>query len=184
MADREITYKVENVVASVTLDDKIDLNKLSSNIAEAEYDPSQFPGLVLRLQKPKAAILVFNTGRMVVTGLRSEDDAPEVVSKIIDRIRSAGIEIKSKPKIQVQNIVASGNLGAKLDLEVASITLEDALYEPEQFPGLIYRAKYPKVVFLLFSSGRIVCTGAKKETDVQEAVKKLDKVLQELEIYA
>jgi transcription initiation factor TFIID TATA-box-binding protein len=184
MSEREITYKVENVVASVTLNDKIDLNKLSSNIAEAEYDPSQFPGLVLRLNEPKAAILVFNTGRMVVTGLRSEDNAPEVVSKIIDRIRKAGIEIKSKPKIQVQNIVASGNLGAKLDLEVASVTLEDALYEPEQFPGLIYRAKYPKVVFLLFSSGRIVCTGAKKETDVQEAVNKLDKVLQDLEIYA
>ncbi|MHA1754220.1 MAG: TATA-box-binding protein [Candidatus Odinarchaeia archaeon] len=184
MGDREITYKVENVVASVTLNDKIDLNKLSSNIAEAEYDPSQFPGLVLRLKEPKAAILVFNTGRMVVTGLRSEDDAPEVVSKIIEKIKNAGIEIKSKPKIQVQNIVASGNLGAKLDLEAASITLEDALYEPEQFPGLIFRAKYPKVVFLLFSSGRIVCTGAKKETDVQEAVNKLDKILTDLEIYA
>ncbi|MHA1237689.1 MAG: TATA-box-binding protein [Candidatus Odinarchaeia archaeon] len=180
---KKITYKVENVVASVTLKDKIDLNKLASNCAEAEYDPSQFPGLVLRLKEPKAAILVFNTGRMVVTGLRSEEDALKVVNKVIEIIRNAGIDIKSEPKIQVQNIVASGNLGASLDLELASVTLEDALYEPEQFPGLIYRARDPKVVFLLFSSGRIVCTGAKKETDVQEAVAKLDKTLRELEIY-
>ncbi|MEM2109044.1 MAG: TATA-box-binding protein [Candidatus Odinarchaeota archaeon] len=184
MSKREITYKVENVVASVSLDDRIDLNKLSNNISEAEYDPSQFPGLVLRLKDPKAAILVFNTGRMVVTGLRSEEDAPKVVARVIEKIKTAGIDIRSEPKIQIQNIVASGNLGARLDLEVASLTLEDALYEPEQFPGLIYRAKDPKVVFLLFCSGRIVCTGAKKETNVQEAVNKLDKMLTELEIYA
>lgn len=181
---RDINYKVENVVASVTLEDRIDLNKLAENCSEAEYDPSQFPGLVLRLKEPKAAILVFNTGKMVVTGLRSEEDAPTVVEKIIERIREAGISVKSQAKIKVQNIVASGSLGAALDLEIASITLEDSLYEPEQFPGLIYRAKNPKVVFLLFSSGRIVCTGAKKETDVKEAVMRLDRRLEELGIYA
>ena len=176
---RDINYKVENVVASVTLEDRIDLNKLAENCSEAEYDPSQFPGLVLRLKEPKAAILVFNTGKMVVTGLRSEEDAPTVVEKIVERIREAGIPIKSQAKIKVQNIVASGSLGAPLDLEIASVTLEDSLYEPEQFPGAILRVDDPKVVFLVFSSGKLVCAGGKTEADVHRAVNDLHNMLEE-----
>ena len=178
MSGEKIYYRVENIVASVILEDRIDLEKVANAYHSVEYDPEQFPGLVFRLQNPKAAVLVFNTGKMVVTGLKREEEAEIVVNKVIEKIRKAGVPIKSKP--QIQNIVSSGSIGGEIDLELASITLDDSLYEPEQFPGLIYRMKDPNVVFLLFSSGKIVCTGAKKETDVARAVKKLAKELREL----
>jgi len=180
MSEEKIYYRVENIVASVILEDRIDLEKVANAYHNVEYDPEQFPGLVFRLQNPKAAVLVFNTGKMVVTGLKREEEAEIVVNKVIERIRKAGVPIKSKPQIQIQNIVSSGSIGGEIDLELASITLDDSLYEPEQFPGLIYRMKDPNVVFLLFSSGKIVCTGAKKENDVARAVKKLAKELREL----
>jgi len=174
------TYRVENIVASVVLDCRIDLERVASVLPNVEYDPEQFPGLVIRLQNPKAAVLVFNTGKMVVTGLKREEHAKIVVNKVIEKLRKAGIQIEGEPKIQIQNIVSSGSIGAEIDLEMAAMTLEDALYEPEQFPGLIYRMKDPNVVFLLFSSGKIVCTGAKREEDVKSAVEKLAKQLVEL----
>ncbi|MHA1593255.1 MAG: TATA-box-binding protein [Candidatus Baldrarchaeia archaeon] len=180
MIELKPTYRVENIVASVVLDCRIDLERVASVLPNVEYDPEQFPGLVIRLQNPKAAVLVFNTGKMVVTGLKREEHAKIVVNKVIEKLRKAGIQIEGEPKIQIQNIVSSGSIGAEIDLEMAAMTLEDALYEPEQFPGLIYRMKDPNVVFLLFSSGKIVCTGAKREEDVKSAVEKLAKQLVEL----
>ncbi|RLI34275.1 TATA box-binding protein, partial [Candidatus Bathyarchaeota archaeon] len=79
---------------------------------------------------------------------------------------------------KIQNIVASANLGGMIDLEKAAYTLGRTMYEPEQFPGLIYRMDDPKVVILLFASGKLVCTGAKKESEVYEAVKKLHERLE------
>jgi transcription initiation factor TFIID TATA-box-binding protein len=75
--------------------------------------------------------------------------------------------------------VASAILGGLIDLEKAAFTLGKTMYEPEQFPGLIYRMDEPKVVILLFASGKLVCTGAKKEQDVFDAVAKLHVLLEE-----
>ncbi|MGB9842229.1 MAG: TATA box-binding protein, partial [Candidatus Bathyarchaeales archaeon] len=77
------------------------------------------------------------------------------------------------------NIVASAGLGGMIDLEKAAYTLGKTMYEPEQFPGLIYRMDEPKVVILLFASGKLVCTGAKREQDVYDAVQKLHALLEE-----
>jgi len=173
---------IENVVASATLEHSIDLDAVTKLFPFAEYRPEQFPGLVFRLKKPKTATLIFNSGKMVCTGAKSEVQAIKAINKVIKELKGKGIVIVGKPKIQIQNIVASANLGGKIDLEKATYTLSRTMYEPEQFPGLIYRMDEPKVVILLFASGKLVCTGAKREDEVYQAVSKLHKKLEEEKI--
>jgi transcription initiation factor TFIID TATA-box-binding protein len=102
--------------------------------------------------------------------------------KVVKELKKGGIMIISKPELKIQNIVASASLGGMIDLEKAAYSLGKAMYEPEQFPGLIYRMEEPKVVILLFASGKLVCTGAKKEQDVFDAVHKLHGILEEQEL--
>jgi transcription initiation factor TFIID TATA-box-binding protein len=115
----------------------------------------------------------------VCTGAKSEKEARRAVMKVIKELKKGGIIIISKPDLKIQNIVASASLGGMIDLEKAAYTLGKTMYEPEQFPGLIYRMDDPKVVILLFASGKLVCTGAKKEQDVYDAVRKLHALLEE-----
>ena len=179
--ESNLDYKIENVVAKVVVEitEKIDLNIIARKHPEVEYNPERFPGLVMRIEKPRATILIFSTGKMVVTGLRKAAEAPKVVEKVVKNIRKAGIKV-SNPEITIQNIVASGDLHTNIDLNMAAIVMEFAMYEPEVFPGLIYRMQEPKTVFLIFSTGRIVCTGAKRKDIVRDAVLKLNKQVREL----
>src|SRR2546421_174177 len=80
-------------------------------------------------------------------------------------------------KIKIENVVASTSLGEELDLQAIALALGGAEDEPEQFPGLIYRIEVPKVVVLLFGSGKLVCTGARKPQDVEQAVEKITEEL-------
>jgi transcription initiation factor TFIID TATA-box-binding protein len=173
------TISIENVVASATLNQKVDLNAVVKGYPGVEYRPEQFPGLVFRLKRPKTATLIFSSGKMVCTGAKSEKEAKQAVMKVVKELKKGGIIIISKPELKIQNIVASGILGGMIDLEKAAYSLEHTMYEPEQFPGLIYRMAEPKVVILLFASGKLVCTGAKKEEDVYVAVDKLHTLLEE-----
>ncbi len=173
------SVNIENVVASATLNQKVDLNSVVKGYPGVEYKPEQFPGLVFRFKRPKTATLIFNSGKMVCTGAKSEKEAKRAVTKVVKELKRGGIIIIGKPELKIQNIVASGGLGGMIDLEKAAYTLGHAMYEPEQFPGLIYRMEEPKVVLLLFASGKLVCTGAKKEQDVYLAVDKLHSLLEE-----
>ena len=177
------TIKIVNVVASATLNQKIDLNAVVKGNPGVEYRPEQFPGLVFRLKRPKTATLIFNSGKMVCTGARSEKEARRAVMKVIKELKKSGIIIiVSKLELKIQNIVASASLGGMIDLEKSAYALEKTMYEPEQFPGLIYRMAVPKVVILVFASGKLVCTGAKHEEDVYTAVEKLHERLEKEEL--
>jgi transcription initiation factor TFIID TATA-box-binding protein len=172
------SIRIENVVASATLNQRIDLNAVVKGYPGVEYRPEQFPGLVFRLKRPKTATLIFNSGKMVCTGAKSEKESKRAVMKVIRELKKSGIIIIGKPELKIQNIVASANLAGLIDLERSAYSLGRTMYEPEQFPGLIYRMDDPKVVILLFASGKLVCTGAKKEEDVYEAVTKLHETLE------
>ncbi len=176
------TVNIENVVASAILNQTIDLNSVVKAFPTVEYRPEQFPGLVFRLKKPKTATLIFNSGKMVCTGAKSESQAKKAVRKVVQELKGNGILITGKVEIQVQNIVASASLGGRIDLEKSAYTLGRTMYEPEQFPGLIYRMDEPKVVILLFASGKLVCTGAKREEEVFTAVNKLHQNLEDEEL--
>ncbi len=172
-----LDIKIVNVVASASLDQKFNLIDIFKVLRNTEYRPKTFPGLVFRLKKPKTATLIFSTGKMVCTGAKSEKMAHRAVHKVVRELKDNGIIVLNEPKIVIQNMVASANLHAKIDLEVAADVLDNVMYEPDQFPGLIYRMQDPKTVLLLFSSGKIVCTGAKSEKMVHESVVKVYDVL-------
>lgn len=180
--EKDLAISIENVVASASLDQKIDLLAIMKVFRNVEYRPKQFPGLVFRLKRPKTATLIFGSGKMVCTGAKSEKMARSAVKKVVRELKNNGIIILGKPKIVIQNIVASANLHGKIDLETAADIMENVMYEPEQFPGLIYRMGEPKVVMLLFASGKLVCTGAKHEDMVREAVEKLHEILEDYDL--
>jgi len=173
--------RIENIVATVSLDQTLDLNLIERALPNVEYNPDQFPGLIFRLDSPKVTALIFKSGKMVVTGAKSTAELIRAVKKIARTLVKHGILIVGKPKIQVQNIVASANLGVEVSLEKAAFLLPNSMYEPEQFPGLIHRMDNPKVVLLIFSSGKMVITGAKSEEEVYWAVKNIYLRLKDLD---
>ena len=179
MPKTKATIRIQNVVASATLNQRVDLNAVMKSFPGAEYHPEQFPGLVFRIRRPKTATLIFSSGKMVCTGSKSEKEARRAVMAVVKELKRGGIVIISKPELKIQNIVASISLGGKVDLEQAVGKLAKTMYEPEQFPGLIYRMDEPRVVILIFASGNLVCTGAKIEQDVYDAVHKLHASLEE-----
>jgi len=168
---------VENIVASVALNARIDLDKVSSQLEEMEYEPEQFPGIVYRIKKPRAAALIFSSGKIVCTGARNLEDVKKVIKKVVSIIRKSGIKIPRDYTLEVENIVASAKFNAKLNLDTIAFNLENSEYEPEQFPGLVYRMDSPKVAFLLFGSGKVICTGGRSLQDVKAAVEKVHKRL-------
>jgi transcription initiation factor TFIID TATA-box-binding protein len=179
MPKSKAIINIQNFVAIATLNQKVDLNAIAKGYPGVEYRPELFPGLVFRLKRPKTATLIFGTGKMVCTGAKSEKESRRAIMKVVKELKKEGIIIISKPDFKVVNIVASASLGGKVDLEKAVTTLGKAMYEPEQFPGLIYRTDEPKVVILIFASGSLVCTGAKQEQDVYDSVHKLHVILEE-----
>jgi len=182
MPETKPIVSIENVVASASVDQKMDLNEITRTFPDVEYHPDQFPGLVFRLKSPKTATLIFTSGKMVCTGSKSEELARKAVKTVVQNLRKGGIKVKKEATVTIQNIVASINLGGKIHLEQAARTLPRSMYEPEQFPGLIHRMLDPKTVILLFSSGKLVCTGAKKEQDVYRSVNNLHSLLEELNL--
>jgi transcription initiation factor TFIID TATA-box-binding protein len=172
--------RIENIVATVIFEHQLDLDLIEQGVSNIEYNPDQFPGLILRLDSPKVTALIFRSGKMVVTGAKKTSDLIKAVKKILRMFLKSGVSISGKPRIQIQNIVASANLGMEVLLEKAAYLLENTMYEPEQFPGLIYRLVDPKVVLLIFSSGKMVITGAKSEEEVEKAVNHTYKTLLDL----
>jgi len=183
--EKEPEIKVENVVASASLEHGIDLQAVVKAFPIVEYRPDVFPGLVFRTKRPRTANLVFRTGKMVCTGAKSEKEARRALKKVARKLKKTGMVIHGKLHIKIQNIVASVILGGKVDLEGfyeigGKVDLGGRMmYEPEQFPGVIYRMEDPRTVILIFSSGKLVCTGAKKEEEVNQAVIKLRQELDE-----
>lgn len=174
------SYTIQNVVASASLFVDIPLEKVATKLANTEYNPEQFPGLVLRLTSLKITALVFSSGKIVVTGVKSEEGVPSAVKSIQKELAKADIKCTKKPEMRVENMVASGDIGLKLNLTDLAFNLPTAEYEPEQFPGLVYKVPGWHITFLLFSTGKIVCTGAKNEGEIKKSVKDLRKTLLEL----
>lgn len=172
--------KVQNIVATASLEKDIPLIKLAEALPNTEYNPEQFPGLVMRIKEPKTSALIFSSGKIVCTGAKSMAKVKEAVRKIIQNVEKIRIKITVDPKISVQNMVASGSVGMDLNLNSLALELENTEYEPEQFPGLVYKLPGTRATFLLFSNGKIVCTGTKSESKLRESVDMLVKVLQKV----
>lgn len=169
--------EVVNIVVSTDLEHPIPLEKMAATLSNTEYNPEQFPGLVIRIKDPKTSALIFSSGKVVCTGARTMENVQLSIKKIIKSLEKIGIKIKIKPVVKIQNIVASGAVGMDLNLNTLAMKLDNTEYEPEQFPGLVYKLPELRATFLLFSNGKIVCTGTKSKEQVDRAVEKLVKNL-------
>jgi len=174
----ESNIKIVNIVVSTSLEHDIPLEKMAAVLPNTEYNPEQFPGLVIRIKEPKTSALIFSSGKVVCTGARTLEKVDQSMVKIIESLKRINIDIKIKPKITVQNVVASGSIGMDLNLNKLAMKLDNTEYEPEQFPGLVYKLLEAKATFLLFSNGKIVCTGTKSREQVMAAVNKLVVILE------
>ncbi len=178
MAEKS-NLKIQNIVATTSLGKPVSLTKLARTQSNTEYNPEQFPGLVLRIKEPKSAVLVFSSGNLVCTGTKSVLQVKEVIQQVIKQIGKIGVKITDVPKITVQNIVASGSIDLSLNLNILALQLENTEYEPEQFPGLVYKLVDPTATFLLFSNGKLVCTGTKNKEQLEESMRQLNKNIRE-----
>lgn len=173
-----VTTKIQNIVLSVVYEDtEFNLEKLAKSLDGAVYNPERFPGVVYKSEHPRASFLIFASGKMNCVGARSMGDAKMAIKKLTGELRGAHIRVKADPKVKVQNIVASVNFGRRFDLEHIARSFENAEYEPEVFPGIVFRLEDPKAVLLLFVSGKGVCAGVKSLKDVKRAAQKTSKIL-------
>ena len=167
--------EIQNVVASSAIGQEVDLEALAMDLEGVDFDPEKFPGLIYRIEEPHATALIFRSGKIVCTGADSVDRVHEALASVFETLRDLSLRVDDDPTITVQNIVVSGDLGETLNLNAIAIGLglEAVEYEPEQFPGLVYRLDEPDVVALLFGSGKTVITGCKQLEDAEEATEVL-----------
>jgi transcription initiation factor TFIID TATA-box-binding protein len=171
----ENSLRIENIVASAKITESLNLPLIASSVKDAEYNKKRFPGVVIRMQDPKIAALVFGSGKIVLTGAKSVDNLTRGLDILVQKLRDLEIEIPDNYSYKIQNIVTSADLGAGINLNKIAVgfNLEKIEYEPEQFPGLVYRLDEPKVVVLLFGSGKLIITGGKETDDAKQAVIKI-----------
>jgi len=176
------TIKIENVVASTSITSKIDLEDVSRRIEGAEYNKKRFPGAIYRLKNPKLAVLVFGSGKIVCTGAKKITDVQIGVTKIFEKLEEIGVSTDGQSDLVLHNIVSSADLGCEINLDAVAMGLgfENIEYEPEQFPGLVYRIAEPKSVVLLFGSGKMIITGCKSPDDSKLVVDRIVNDLDEL----
>jgi len=170
---KDSEYKIQNIVATTSLEKLVPLTKLARTQPNTEYNPETFPGLVLRIKEPKSAVLVFSSGNLVCTGTKSLSQVRKVIDEVIKQLKKVNVKITITPKITVQNIVASGTINLQLNLNYLALEMENTEYEPEQFPGLVYKLKDSNATFLLFSNGKLVCTGTKNKQQLEDSMTQL-----------
>ncbi|KAI9121590.1 hypothetical protein K1719_008623 [Acacia pycnantha] len=179
-----IVPTIENIVATFVLDCELDLKKIAQQARNAEFNPKawfclnyRFSAAIMRIREPKTTALIFSSGKVVCTGARTEADSKLAARKFARIVQKLGFEVKFKD-FKIQNMV--GSCDVKFPIRLESLACSHAAfssYEPELFPGLIYRMKHPKIVFLVFVSGKIVLTGAKERDEIYRAFDSIYPVL-------
>lgn len=156
-----IQLKMQNIMATVNLGCRVELDKITQTVRNAEYNPKRFQAVIMRIREPRTTALIFASGKMIVTGARSETDAMNAGKKYTAIIQKVGFAVQFGD-FKIQNITATCDCGFPIRIEALCYANQsNSTYEPELFPGLVYRMTDPKVVMLIFVSGKIVLTGAR-----------------------
>ena len=169
--------EIVNVVSTFQLNTKLDLRKIVQKARNAEYNPKRFAGAIMRIANPKSTALIFQTGKIVCTGTKSIEESKIASKKFAKIIKTIGYGIRYS-NFNVQNIV--GSCDVKFPITLRSLfdsNTEFCQYEPEVFPGLVWRMASPKVTLLVFSTGKVVLTGAKDEESLNYAYRNIYKIL-------
>ena len=184
----ELTYTIQNIVVKSSFQKKIDLDLLFRKTKNSNYNAKNFPGLFMRFLNPKCVVIIFKNGNIILTGLIQFNHINIILEKLISKLNrehnfELDIDINSV-KTEVVNIVITANYYRRIDLNLASLKLENAMYEPEIFPGIIYKIYKPfTAVFLIFSTGKVVLTGIKNEDFIEIALVKLGKKIKKKELF-
>lgn len=176
----KVMIRIQNIASTANLGVPLDLKKIALKCRNTEFNPRRFGAVIMRLRQPKATALLFASGKIVITGVRSVHNAHLATKKFAYIVEKVGFKPKEFFDFKVQNVAGTADVGFPIRLEGLVYAYSNyASYEPELFPGLIFRMVSPNVVFLVFVSGKVVITGAKKETDLSVALSKLYPVLLE-----
>lgn len=176
---QKMKVKVENMVACITLNTDLDLKLIAKNVPGVE-NPKSFPGLIYRLKEPKVAFLIFRTGKLICSGSRTRSNIDAALVILLEKLKKAGVTLTGKPKVEVVNMVSSAAMDFKVNLDTIALESWNVEYEPEQFPGLVYRLDDVKCVMLIFRSGKIIITGATSKKQAELAAEKTREMVLEL----
>lgn len=164
-----IQPQLQNIVSTVNLGCKLDLKKIALHARNAEYNPKRFAAVIMRIREPRTTALIFSSGKMVCTGAKSEDQSRLAARKYARIVQKLGFQAKFLD-FKIQNMVGSCDVKFPIRLEGLVLTHSQfSSYEPELFPGLIYRMVKPRIVLLIFVSGKVVLTGAKVRQEIYDA---------------
>ncbi|KAI6661952.1 TATA-box-binding protein-like [Oopsacas minuta] len=172
-----IVPQLQNIVSTVNLGCKLELKKIALHARNAEYNPKRFAAVIMRIRDPRTTALIFSSGKMVCTGAKDEEKSKLAARKYARVIQKLGFPAKFKD-FKIQNIVGSCDVKFPIRLEgLVFAHSQFSSYEPELFPGLIYRMYTPKIVLLIFVSGKVVLTGAKVRQEIYDAFENIYPIL-------
>ncbi|XP_041927868.1 TATA box-binding protein-like 2 isoform X2 [Alosa alosa] len=173
----KIIPQLQNIVSTVNLDCRLDLKSIALQARNAEYNPKRFAAVIMRIRDPRTTALIFSSGKMVCTGAKSEEQSRLAARKYARVVQKLGFPAKFLD-FKIQNMVGSCDVLFPIRLEGLVLTHQQfSSYEPELFPGLIYRMVKPRIVLLIFVSGKVVLTGAKERTEIYEAFEHIYPIL-------
>ena len=165
--------EIQNIVAFVDLQTQLDLDRLVGELPGSEYNPDRFPALIVKFKQPKISFLLFSNGKMNCTGANQLSRVEEGVTKLVDKLRGLGVQIEQDPKITVTHLVATVDLGLELNLDELALNLDNVEYEPETFPGLVYRPYESRASVLVFTTGKLVVAGFRELSEGKTIVEGL-----------
>ncbi|XP_077153356.1 TATA box-binding protein-like 2 [Ranitomeya variabilis] len=172
-----IVPQLQNIVSTVNLACKLDLKKIALHARNAEYNPKRFAAVIMRIREPRTTALIFSSGKMVCTGAKSEEQSRLAARKYARIVQKLGFPARFLD-FKIQNMVGSCDVRFPIRLEGLVLTHQQfSSYEPELFPGLIYRMVKPRIVLLIFVSGKVVLTGAKERSEIYEAFENIYPIL-------
>lgn len=181
--------QLQNVVCTVNCNSRLNLKFIAMHARNAEFNPRRFSAVIMRIRSPRATALIFNSGKLVVTGCKSESDCKYSARKFLRILQKLQLQYYSYSTIKfiqykIENMVATVDVKFSIRLEGLAYEHDDyCSFEPELFPGLIYRMVQPKIVLLIFVSGKIVLTGGKSVDELYLAFEQIYPVLQDYRKY-
>ncbi|XP_055455734.1 TATA box-binding protein-like 2 [Psammomys obesus] len=173
-----IMPQLQNVVSTANLACRLDLRKIALNAKNTEYNPKRFAAVIMRIREPRTTALIFSSGKLVCTGAKSEEESRLAARKYARVVQKLGFPARFL-NFKIQNMVGSCDVKFPIRLEILALTHQQfSSYEPELFPGLIYKMVKPQVVLLIFTSGKVVLTGAKERSAIYEAFENMYPILE------
>jgi len=134
------------------------------------YNPSRYFCAYFKDESMESKVSIFASGKMIAVGAKSEKAATRDLMHVVQILSKHGFVRNSRPKVTVQSIVVTVELDRTINLDELQELIPGLVYEPEQFPGAIFRPLYLDVTVLVFASGKMVVAGLKSESPIEETV--------------